>query len=91
MTTLEIAAPEFVKRFQAGEIPFNARVTVVYQERNEPQNPALSLIEDWLAQAPTDATSIREAEEDLAQIQGALNANREQAGARLLFPTSPEL
>ncbi len=83
MVTLEIAAPEFVRRFQAGEIPGDARVGVTYQEE---ENPALVLVERWLAEAPTDAASIEEAEDELCELQLALNETRRAAGARILYP-----
>lgn len=89
MLTIEIPAPEFVKRFQSGEIPANARVTVTYEsDEAQAQDPALALIEQWLSQAPIEAVSIEEAEEDLREIQHALNSSREQAGARILYPSS---
>ncbi len=84
---LEIPALEFVKRFQAGEIPATARVTVAYEEAETPQDPTLALIEEWLAQAPTEDTAIEEAEADLRKVQQALNATRESAGARMLYPS----
>ena len=86
MVTLEIAAPEFVRRFQAGEIPGDARVVVTYQEE---ENPALALVERWLAEAPTDAEGVEEAEADLLEFQQALNETRRAAGARILYPDVP--
>lgn len=83
MTTFEIPAREFVERFQSGEIPSTARVTVVY---DGPSDPALTLIEKWLAEAPTDPLAIAEAEADLREMQQALNATREGEGARILYP-----
>ena len=88
MITLEIPAPEFVKRFQSGEIPASALVTVIYDEESAAQSPALALVEQWLAQTPDDAAQIEEAEKDLGEIQAALNATRQQAGARILYPES---
>ncbi len=82
----EIPALEFVKRFQAGEIPATARVTVVYEGADTPSDPTLALIEEWLAGAPTDPAAIAEAEADLHEVQQALNATRESAGARILYP-----
>ncbi len=89
MTTLEIAAPEFVRRFQSGEIPSDARVTVTYEDAG-PRDAALALIEQWLAEAPTDANRVQEAEVDLREVKAALNATRESAGARLLFASENE-
>ncbi len=66
MVTLEIAAPEFVRRFQAGEIPGDARVTVTY-EANE-NDAALDIIERRLAKVPTDAAAIEEAEDELREL-----------------------
>lgn len=88
MVTLEIAAPEFVRRFQAGEIPGDARVVVTYQET---ENPALELVERWIAEAPTDinAEADEEADAELLELQRALNATRRQAGARILYPDVP--
>lgn len=85
MTTLEIAAPEFVRRFQSGEIPTTARVTVVYEDR-ETRDPMLALIQSWLDQAPTEAGEIEEAKADWQEVQDGLNQNRKVAGSRLLFP-----
>ena len=89
MVTLEIAAPEFVRRFQAGEIPDDARVTVTYQDS---ENPALELVERWIAEAPKDgdAEADDEANADLRELQQALNATRRQAGARILYPDVPK-
>ncbi len=86
MVTLEIAAPEFVRRFQACEIPGDARVTVTFQEEG---NPVLALVERWLAEAPTDAEGIEEAEADLLEFQQALNETRRAAGARISYPDVP--
>lgn len=85
MVTLEIAAAEFVRRFQAGEIPSDARVVVTYQEAGD---PALELVERWIAEAPKDidAEADEEADADLRELQQALNATRRQAGARVLYP-----
>ena len=83
MVTLEIAAPDFVRRFQAGEIPGDARVVVTYQEA---ENPALAIIERRLAEAPTDAEEIAQAEADLLEFQQEMNATRREAGARILYP-----
>ena len=84
MVTLEIAAPEFVRRFQAGEIPGDARVTVTFEAQGS--DAALALIEQRLAQVPTDAAEIEEAEDELRELQLALNATRRAAGARILYP-----
>ena len=87
MVTLEIAAPEFVRRFQAGEIPGDARVTVTYETRDNAE--ALAIIERRLAQAPTDPEEIAEAEADLLEFQHAISATRRAAGARILYPDVP--
>ena len=92
MITLELPAPEFVQRFQAGEIPSSARVTVIYDnDASEAQSPALALVEQWLAQAPHEAHEIAEAEKDLRELQAALNDTRERAGERILYPAAEKL
>jgi len=89
MTTLNILAPEFVKRFQSGEIPSSARVTVTYEEQegDMSKSPDLALIEEWLSQAPTEADEILAAEDDLHEFQTALNQSRRSAGARIPYPS----
>lgn len=47
---------------------------------------SLRLIEQWIAQAPTDPEGLQEAEEDLRTFKQAINRTREEAGARLLYP-----
>ena len=86
MVTLEIAAPEFVRRFQAGEIPGDARVVVTYPEEKD---PALALVERWISEAPTNPDEIAEAEAELLEFQQAMNATRRAAGARILYPDVP--
>ena len=87
MVTLEIAAPEFVRRFQAGEIPGDARVVVTYEAHDNAES--LAIIERRLAEAPTDPEEIAEAEADLLEFQQAMNATRREAGARILYPDVP--
>lgn len=47
---------------------------------------ALRLIEQWIAEAPTDPDQVKEAEEDLRGFQRAINQTRKEAGARLVYP-----
>ena len=47
---------------------------------------ALRLIEQWIAEAPTDPEQIKEAEEDLREFQRAINQTRKEAGAALVYP-----
>ena len=47
---------------------------------------ALRLIEQWIAEAPTDPDQVKEAEEDLRDFQRAINQTRKEAGARLVYP-----
>ena len=48
---------------------------------------ALALIDQWLAEAPSDPEDIAAAEEDLRTFQRALNDTRREAGS---LPTYPE-
>jgi len=47
---------------------------------------ALRLIEQWIAEAPTDPDQVREAEQDLRSFQRSLNKTHTEAGARLVYP-----
>ena len=47
---------------------------------------ALGLIEQWIAEAPTDPDQVKAAEEDLRSFQRSLNQTRREAGARLVYP-----
>jgi hypothetical protein len=47
---------------------------------------ALRLIEQWIAEAPTDPDQVKEAQEDLRSFQRSLNQTRTEAGARLVYP-----
>lgn len=49
-------------------------------------DPTIALLESWMANAPADSDSIREAEEDLGELKRNLNSHRKETGARLLFP-----
>ena len=84
MVTLEIAAPEFVRRFQAGEIPGDARVVVTYGANEN--DAALAIIERRLANSPTGAEEIEDGKDELRRLQSALNATRREVGARILYP-----
>lgn len=80
MTTLDITAPEFVKRYQAGEIPPDARVTVTY----EPATPVEPVAEAWDDETPLSGEEL-EAERRLFQeFEEGINASRRAAGMRTL-------
>ena len=49
-------------------------------------DPTIALLESWIARAPTDPDSIREAEEDLPEFKRNMNLPRKETGARLHFP-----
>lgn len=54
---------------------------------DEPQDRTLALLAQWEAEdATSDPEEIRRAEAELAELKAGLNAPRETAGARLLFP-----
>ncbi len=82
MITFEIAAPEFVKRFQAGEIPDSAHVTVTY----EPTNGASVATTDGIwDEDDALAGAELEAERRLyEQFERNINAEREAAEMRTL-------
>lgn len=46
---------------------------------------ALRLIEQWIAEAPSDPEQVKEAEDDLREFQRAINQTRKEAGARLVY------
>ena len=52
MTTLEIAVPELVKRYQAGEMPESARATVTY-EPELAQDPITLKLHQWQKETQT--------------------------------------
>jgi len=45
---------------------------------------ALGLIEQWIAEAPTNPDQVKKAEEDLCAFQCSLNQTRQKAEARLV-------
>jgi hypothetical protein len=49
-------------------------------------DPTIALLEAWIAAAPTDPEAVREAEADLLEFKRNMNAPRQEAGARLLYP-----
>ena len=82
MITLEIAAPEFVKRYQAGEIPDSARVTVTYQpEENASASPSDVAWDEEGALAGAELETERRLYE---QFEQGVNANRSAAQMRVL-------
>ena len=70
------------------EIPRTSEVEVrVFESsRTIDDDPTISLLESWIAEAPTDPTEIREAEEDLREFKRNMNLPRKETGARLHFP-----
>ena len=71
-----ISAVELIQRTLAERYPV---------ESDEDAN-ALALIDQWIAEAPTDPQAQKEAEEDLLEFQRAINQTRQAAGARILYP-----
>ena len=55
-------------------------------DRAADPDPTIALLESWIAQAPTDPETIREAEDDLREFKRNLNRPRKETGARLHFP-----
>ena len=79
MITLEIAAPEFVQRFQSGEIPSDARVTVTFEPPRVADSP------DNRDEAEPLGGEELEAERRLyEQFESGVNANRTAAETRTL-------
>ena len=56
-----------------------------YPAEPDENTQALRLIEQWIAEAPTDPEQIREAEEDLHEFQRGINQTRREAGARPVY------
>ncbi len=54
------------------------------------EDPTIALLEQWIAEAPTDPEAIREAEEDLREFKKNMNQPRKEAGERLHFPEVEE-
>lgn len=55
-------------------------------QRTAENDPALALLESWLAAAPTDPEEIRDADADRGEFLKNLNRNRIESGERPLFP-----
>lgn len=52
----------------------------------DPENDAsIALLDAWMAKAPKDSESIREAEEDLQDFMYNINTERKRAGASLVY------
>ncbi len=82
MITLEIPAPEFVKRFQSGEIPDSAHVTVTYEPAQSADVAASS--ETWNEDTTLSGAEL-EAERGLyEQFERGINQSREAAQTRIL-------
>ena len=48
---------------------------------------SIALLRSWLTQDATDdAEAVAEADDELARFKAAINADRERAGARLIYP-----
>ena len=79
-------------RSQMDAIPGTSKVEVKVMETKpnpdpiSPEDPAIALLESWIARAPTDPEMIREAEEDLLEFKRNMNLPRKEIGARLHFP-----
>jgi predicted transcriptional regulator len=74
-----IGLTEYARRLVTGQLP--ALEDAVHENA-----ASIALLESWLAEAPSDPESIREAEEDLKDFKRHLNRYREEAGARRLYP-----
>jgi hypothetical protein len=54
---------------------------------NEGNAASIALLQSWLAEdATNDPAEIREAQKELDEFKRAINAERERAGARLIYP-----
>ena len=86
MITLEIPAPEFARRFQAGEIPDSARVTVTYEPTEQINAPASNGdVSDSWDEAKTLSGAELEAERRLfEQFEAGINQSRAAAEMRIL-------
>lgn len=85
MTTLEIAVPELVKRYQAGEIPASARATVTYEPEIE-KDPILAKLHQWQSETQTQTTpevSTRELFDQWAQEDANMTEEQRQAESQL--------
>ena len=84
MITLEIAAPEFVKRFQAGEIPGSAHVTVTYEPANGVAMSG-SIWDEDIALAGAELEAERQLYE---QFERNINAERSARTSNIVAPAS---
>ena len=86
MTKLELPAPEFVERFQSGEIPASARVTVTFDEAVAERNRVLAGLHQWQRQTNTQtspATSAREPFDRFDAEDAAMTGEEKRAESRL--------
>ena len=86
MTTLEIPAPEFGGRFQSGEIPANARVTVTFEDVTADRNRVLAKLRQWQRETNTQtspATPARELFDRFDAEDAAMTAEEKRAESRL--------
>ncbi|RYX85099.1 hypothetical protein EON83_07580 [bacterium] len=83
MVTLEIPAPEFVKRFQAGEIPNNAHVTVTYEPMTH-SDVSVSSSEIWDDETPLSDEELEAERRLFEKFEEGVNANRRASGMRTL-------
>jgi hypothetical protein len=58
------------------------------EENIQKNAPSIALLRTWLADAPTDAAAIAEAESDLLKFKRQMNLPRKEAGARLHYPNA---
>ncbi len=95
MITLEIPAPEFVQRFQAGEIPVSAHVTVTYEPTitesvtsdaatTALDTPAVLSSAIWDEDAPLAGEELDAERRLFEQFEDGINVNRRAAGMRSL-------
>jgi hypothetical protein len=70
------------------EIPRTSQVEVrvLEAEPASDADPTISLLESWIAQAPTEREAIEEAVEDLREFKRNMNLPRKESGARLHYP-----
>ena len=82
MITLEISAPEFVKRFQAGEIPDSAHVIVTYEPAHSTDVAASS--DAWDDADALSGAELETERELYEQFERGINQSREAAQTRIL-------
>ena len=63
-------------------------------QRRDAPDPTVALLESWIAEAPTDALAVADAEEDLHEFKRSMNRPRKEVGAPALSrggmsPTAP--